>query len=516
MDSGGETQSGLNLTNLTHPSSTPVPQSEPETLLTECTALKKQSARRHPCKVTGCPVACSQLRRHFIRSHVPWYAFPFTACWNCDVQESSQCFLIHGHGEDTDTHPSGARFNSFSAHRWGFLMNGVFSFFCKHLGVESIPALLLYVQEHRLFPQSPSQLRNVDFSDAERMLMFRYEHDNESEPLCDLFGFSVNPPNRVVCLSHWQILAALVSRLSPEARLLLLQSRESLLQTGEGFIPDVQYFPEAPIHFMDTHFHLDALLSKTSQSSLESVELLTPVAEQFSLTLAVANYVFPNSWQKLPWQPGSDSRVVFTAGVHPHFASKVQNVSDVCNSVRSFLNSPRCVGVGEIGLDETSDASVQANQVQIFSALAPLALEQQKTLVLHCRGSTASQRVLQLLRDLGLTGLKIHLHCFSESFAVAQEWISACPHICFGFGTPVLTNPEVADTVMRLPLQKLLLESDAPYQPIFPEKVTTPWSLLPVAGKVAMLRNMPLPDLVYFCSSNTRYIYSLWRLFPDL
>jgi len=60
---------------------------------------------------------------------------------------------------------------------------------------------------------------------------------------------------------------------------------------------------------------------------------------------------------------------------------------------------------------------------------------------------------------------KIHLHCFTESFTVAQMWFSVFPNLKIGL-TPLVTFPSAKNThnvARRVPLDKLLLETDSPY-----------------------------------------------------
>ena len=248
---------------------------------------------------------------------------------------------------------------------------------------------------------------------------------------------------------------------------------------------------------------------------MKELEASPPARDPSQLTLIVANYVFPKSWEKLPDEPGSDVRVVYTVGVHPRFAGQVNDFEVVIRCMNSFLSLFRCVGVGELGLDETADCSLSV-QLTVFSRLAPLAAKHKKTLVLHCRGPSTAERVLSVLKELGLTSIKIHFHCFTESFQVAEQWMAACSHICFGIGTQVLSNPVVADTATKLPIDNMVLESDAPYQPIVPGDMNTPWCISVVAERIAMMRNVPVNDLLHLCGANTRYIYSLWHLSPHM
>ena len=217
------------------------------------------SARGRHCKIVDCTATSLHLRRHFIRTHVPWFAAPFTACWNCEVQEGAPCFLTNGHGHDTESHPNGARFDAFNAHLWGFLMNGLFHFFCKEFGLDSVSALLDFVRERRLYPTDPRQLRNLELSPFEQRLMFMYERDHQDDIVSDIALFSVQPPNRIISLSHWQVLASLLNLLSPSARAEFVLCKDARLQNGYFFMPQVDNFAFPPTKILDAHCHLDSM-----------------------------------------------------------------------------------------------------------------------------------------------------------------------------------------------------------------------------------------------------------------
>lgn len=230
------------------------------------------------------------------------------------------------------------------------------------------------------------------------------------------------------------------------------------------------------------------------------------------MEFAIANYVFPTSLRRLPGQPGQDQRLRFTVGVHPKFVQDVRDLVGVCQDLVPLLTHPLCVGLGEVGLDFTSRQHLEL-QRHTLNTLLPLAAEYGKALVLHCRGEEALTEVLELLQRHELTHLPIHLHCFTGSLSIAQMWMDSCPNLCFGF-TSMVTRPanrELIDVVSRIPLSRILFETDSPYlsPAVSKRSPNHPWTLPNTAAAVAMYRNIPLSILLQTANSNAKRIYQL-------
>ncbi len=477
-----------------------------QVMLTVPKVNKKKRNTKH-CPLFNCGISTTHLRRHVVRAHLPWFMQPDTACWTCQVQEECACFLTAKHTAEVVSHPSGAGFSDFNAHRWGFLFNGLLWQLCRRFGLTSIQALLDFVSNSQCFPIVTGEA----FFTEELMRMFRYEQDHEASPVGDITSFSISPPTRIVALGHWRILLDLVGRLSYSHQQDLLASSQSLTQAGEVYLPSPQTYMEPTIFFIDSHFHLDSLLWRTQCTDLASLEASTELASSFQLTQAVTNYVFTSSWECLPAQPSMDPRLSWTVGLHPRFVGHVDSFKDTSKFFASLLPTPGCVGLGEIGVDEVGfDQPAIQRQLSFLETVLPLAGQFDKVLVLYCRGPNASTHVRGILRSLQLLHLRIHLVGFSGSFSEAKEWLSVCPNASFGFNSKFLGNPVSEDAAGRLSLSRILLESDSPYlspDPRWP--FNTPWSLYAVAKRISILKNLPLADLAYLTSCNTGALYKI-------
>ena len=109
--------------------------------------------------------------------------------------------------------------------------------------------------------------------------------------------------------------------------------------------------------FVDTHAHLDKLIKNKKVSSLDELEGVMHCVN-LHLSTVVANYVYPNLWQKAQEHQRHDmcERIAYTFGIHPHFV-KEQNPLE---RLKELLRDKRCVGL-EVGLDYSGNCRQHPN-----------------------------------------------------------------------------------------------------------------------------------------------------------
>lgn len=147
-----------------------------------------------------------------------------------------------------------------------------------------------------------------------------------------------------------------------------------------------------------------------------------------------------------------------SAGIHPHNAE--QFTDDVCRDIERALDDEKIVAIGEIGLDYHYDFSPRALQKTVFDRQLSLAVRLNKPVLIHDR--EAHGDMLDLLRPYRgrLTGVT---HCFSGSYETAVQCIDIGLHIAFGGALTFRNATRLRDVAARLPLERLLLETDCPY-----------------------------------------------------
>ena len=201
-------------------------------------------------------------------------------------------------------------------------------------------------------------------------------------------------------------------------------------------------------------------------------------------------------------------------GVHPHAASTWS--ATVEKALREeLLPDPATVAVGEIGLDYHYDFSPQRDQHTALLAQLALANEFAKPIVVHCR--EAYEDILSLFRDFyrhvppppdGPRGV---MHCYFGTPAQAGAFAEL--GFVLGIGGSVTFNKaeELRDVVRSMPLDTLVLETDAPYMAPVPHrgKRNEPAHLPLVVARIAELKGVEPEEVI---ASTTRTAKALFRL----
>jgi len=197
---------------------------------------------------------------------------------------------------------------------------------------------------------------------------------------------------------------------------------------------------------IDSHTHLDAC-EQSDKTLVENAQaagvnrILTVGTDVASCRAALAAAeCFPAVWAAI--------------GCHPHNAQAL----DV-DFLHELASHPRCVAVGETGLDYYRDRAPRDAQRRAFEAQIDLAQALGKPLVIHCRD--AADDTLEVLEQRA-GGLAVILHCFSmpdqlDRCAQAGWWISFAGNVTYP------AAGELAQAASRAPAERLLVETDAPY-----------------------------------------------------
>lgn len=197
---------------------------------------------------------------------------------------------------------------------------------------------------------------------------------------------------------------------------------------------------------------------------------------------------------------------IFAAvGVHPHDAAKAD--AAVWAAIPELAAAPKVMAVGEIGLDYYRDLSPRTVQQAAFRRQIGIAKELNLPIIVHNRDAHAD--TLRILKEEKAGEAGGVLHCFSGSWEVAKECLDLGFHISFA-GPVTFTNaPKLQDVVQKVPLDRLLVETDCPYLAPVPHrgKRNEPAYVHLVAEKIATLRELPLEELAAATTANARRLF---------
>lgn len=234
---------------------------------------------------------------------------------------------------------------------------------------------------------------------------------------------------------------------------------------------------------IDSHCHLDMfgdLGEVLERARIQGVRVILTVAAEekaFCLSLVIA----------------SSDGVYLSLGIHPHYAKEAK--SETFLRIRELTSHPKVVAIGETGLDFYRNLSPREVQETVFRRHIEEANRASLPLVLHCRD--AYERALEILdQEGGLTAGGV-VHCFSASPEMAEEFLKRGFFLSFS-GT--LTYPRaqnLREVAKAIPLERVLLETDAPYLPPQPHrgKRNEPVYIFETLRTFAQLRGMDQTDV---------------------
>ena len=180
-----------------------------------------------------------------------------------------------------------------------------------------------------------------------------------------------------------------------------------------------------------------------------------------------------------------------TAGMHPHDAATFDLVRDLAR-VHSHLDGG-AVAIGECGLDYHYDNSPRDIQRQVFGEQLKLAASVNKPVVVHTR--EAVDDTAAMIREAGQAGVRGVLHCFTGPAALSEIAIASGWYVSFS-GVVTFRKWSDDDLIRSIPVDRILIESDAPYlAPVpFRGRRNEPAHVSRTLAKVAEARGMS-PDL---------------------
>ena len=206
----------------------------------------------------------------------------------------------------------------------------------------------------------------------------------------------------------------------------------------------------------------------------------------------------------------SHDRVWATAGVHPHDASHWDAAQ--LAAFEAMWADERVVAVGECGLDYNRMFSPVAEQRAAFEAQIAAAVRTGKPMFLHCRDAFDDFRAM--LRDAAAAGAHGVVHCFTDGAAQAEAFLELGFDIGItGWVTDAARGAALRDALRVIPLDRLHLETDAPYLRPKNAGKTRPYNepaLLPfVARAVAELRGVDAATVAAQTGANSRRLFAL-------
>ena len=381
------------------------------------------------------------------------------------------------------------------------------------IGSSDLHALLEHVRREKLYPVFRTQ--NVIAEEDLRLVRWLDSQLFREWPAT----YSQSPPSCMAALIAVPVLMCILDTCTPQQRSTLASFGSEDRQHVEGRWPkpasgvvppaDVDTVVEAPtastsrqvtegraglkvqidvgpkstgasreperLNLADTHFHFDRMVRGRHDWSMgmpPSNILDHNARPGCHMRYAVTSFCDPEAYPDATTLQHlrSDDRLLITVGVHP---KKVDMLNDRrWNQLQSLLRRPDVVGLGEIGLDYTSQQATPQQQRRTLEQLMRLELRKDQVIVLHLRGTRTKpfgvyEDFLWLARHHLPLGTKLHFHSFTGNAAFLHNiMVAGFPSILLGVNSMASRGHlprETQEVIYNAYAPRVVMESDAPY-----------------------------------------------------
>ena len=251
---------------------------------------------------------------------------------------------------------------------------------------------------------------------------------------------------------------------------------------------------------IDSHCHLDhePLLSDLSnvlqRSKNVGIEKLLTISTSFESFARVKELI------------NRDEMIYGTIGIHPHESSK--NIITSKQIIENLNENPKIIGIGETGLDFYYNHSDKDEQIRLFEEHIKASISSKLPLVIHSRD--AEDLTYEILSKYSKKNkLKILMHCFTGTKQFAEKLLELNAYFSASGIITFKKSNDLKETFKAIPLNKILIETDAPY--LSPEplrgKPNEPSNVVLTAKYLSKLKEIKFDDL---CEDTTNNFFKLF------
>jgi TatD DNase family protein len=240
------------------------------------------------------------------------------------------------------------------------------------------------------------------------------------------------------------------------------------------------------LNMKDLKNNLDAIILKAGEFGVRYMQTICTKLSEFEDVLAIAKKY---------------DNIFASVGVHPHEVDKEGIPS--AEQLLDLANDPKVIAFGETGLDYYYEYSNRENQKISFINHIEAARRSGKPVIVHSRD--ADEDTIQILEaEMKKGAFKGLIHCFSTGRELAERAIALGVYISISGIVTFKNSEDLRATISDLPLNRLLVETDAPFLSPIPMrgKVNEPAYTHYVAAKIAEIKNMSLDEVMNATSNN--------------
>ena len=253
--------------------------------------------------------------------------------------------------------------------------------------------------------------------------------------------------------------------------------------------------------WFDSHAHLD-----DNKYDPDRHEMLMRAKEQDISLIVNVGYDISSSQRSIALAEKYDF-IYAAVGIHPHDAAEAGPES--IDEIRRLAGHSKVVAIGEMGLDYFRDLSPRDVQQDLFRLQINLAIELDKPIIVHDRDAHGD--IMVILREAAESLPGCVLHCFSGSSEMAREclklgfYLSVAGPVTFG------NAKKLREVAAEVPLDRLLIETDAPYLTPEPHRGKRNESayVAYVGRRIAELKGIPPEELAAATTENAKRLFKI-------
>jgi TatD DNase family protein len=245
---------------------------------------------------------------------------------------------------------------------------------------------------------------------------------------------------------------------------------------------------------IDTHAHLDSAVFDEDREEVINRAIQAGIGK-------IVNIGFNRETIPTTIALSEKYEMIYAAvGWHPQDA--VNMLSEDLDWIAELCAHPKVVAIGEIGLDYYWDTSPKEVQHQVFREQIRLARRLSKPIIIHNRD--AHQDVVRILREEKAEDVGGIMHCYSGSWEIAQECLNMNFHISFGGPVTFKNAIQPKEVLAKVPLDRLLIETDAPYLAPHPfrGKRNESAHITLVAEAAALIKQVNIDEIIKLTTNN--------------
>lgn len=238
--------------------------------------------------------------------------------------------------------------------------------------------------------------------------------------------------------------------------------------------------------FVDSHCHLD--FPELAQDLPSILERMSENRVSHALVVAVNK----PEWARIRELVAPHDHLFASVGVHPDYADAEEPTVE---ELLQAAQDPKIVAIGETGLDYYRGSEPFDWQRDRFRVHIRASRQSGLPLIIHTR--SAADDTLRIMAEEGAQEAGGVMHCFTESWEVAEAALALNFYISFSGIVTFRNAVELQEVARRVPLERMLIETDAPYlAPVpFRGKLNDPSKVKHVAEKIADLRGIPVAEV---------------------